>query len=465
MSDTATQTSGLVPNASIIDQDVLINKLITDFSKNNSDYWTFKNIKTVEDPQTYMQYPAMMVPELQGKIMDTLLVADPNIRHIYDPFMGSGIIMTQAILRGLDFRGIDINPLAALICRAKMGPFNCDKMDEKGTHVQLNAALDRSRCYQAEFPGLNKWFHKDAIIELSKLRRAIRLESDLWARRFFWVTLGETVRLTSNSRTSTFKLHVRSKEDLDKNHRSPFKVFDDVLFKNLSKLRSFQKSLTSAGRLLENNYQGKIELILGDSSSENYRPQSADVDVLMTSPPYGDNRTTVPYGQFSYLPLQWIDGQDIDPSYDSAILKSTCQIDSMSLGGSLKDIDNKATFLQGISPTLDKVVSELKDAPKDKLAKVVGFCHDFYRAVDNFMYQMKPNTLLVWTLGNRNVHHMVIPFDEIVQDILCAKGCRLISKFERSIYSKRMAPRNGTSKTICKETILIFRYLSNGQNS
>ena len=30
------------------------------------------------------------------------------------------------------------------------------------------------------------------------------------------------------------------------------------------------------------------------------------VDLICTSPPYGDNHTTVTYGQFSILPLLWI---------------------------------------------------------------------------------------------------------------------------------------------------------------
>ena len=43
-------------------------------------------------------------------------------------------------------------------------------------------------------------------------------------------------------------------------------------------------------------------------------------DLLVTSPPYGDNRTTVPYGQHAFLPLQWVELSDIgkDIPYDCA---------------------------------------------------------------------------------------------------------------------------------------------------
>lgn len=34
-------------------------------------------------------------------------------------------------------------------------------------------------------------------------------------------------------------------------------------------------------------------------------------DLMITSPPYGDSRTTVAYGQFSRLSLQWLDLENI----------------------------------------------------------------------------------------------------------------------------------------------------------
>ncbi len=64
-------------------------------------------------------------------------------------------------------------------------------------------------------------------------------------------------------------------------------------------------------------------------------------DLLISSPPYGDNATTVTYGQFSYLPLQWIDLDDINESVDKELLNLQNKIDSSSLGGSLKEAAEK----------------------------------------------------------------------------------------------------------------------------
>lgn len=52
----------------------------------------------------------MMVPQMVRKILDEICIIDPNIKHIHDPFVGSGTILTESMLRGLEFTGRDINP-------------------------------------------------------------------------------------------------------------------------------------------------------------------------------------------------------------------------------------------------------------------------------------------------------------------------------------------------------------------
>ena len=50
---------------------------------------------------------------------------DPNIgeRTVFDPFAGSGSVLTEAMFRGLGFLGMDVNPLAVLLCKVRLGPF------------------------------------------------------------------------------------------------------------------------------------------------------------------------------------------------------------------------------------------------------------------------------------------------------------------------------------------------------
>lgn len=93
------------------------------YLKNLGDeYWSFKNEYKRDHSHSYFRYPAMMVPQMIRKILDEICEANPNIKHIHDPF-GSGTILTETMLRGLEFTGRDINPLSILLCKVKAGPF------------------------------------------------------------------------------------------------------------------------------------------------------------------------------------------------------------------------------------------------------------------------------------------------------------------------------------------------------
>ena len=195
---------------------------------------------------------------------------------------------------------------------------------------------DRGRSFEASFPGLRKWFDVRAINELSRIRRAIRRVDHTWCRQVLWTALAETVRLTSNSRTSTFKLHVRSPGDLKSRCVNPMKTFEAVGSDISERLHEEAGALREAGHLSKDGYyRGEVSIRLGDSRVSN--AETGPHDLVVTSPPYGDNTSTVPYGQYSYLPLQWIDLEDIDAEAHADCLRTTYEIDRRSLGGSRKN--------------------------------------------------------------------------------------------------------------------------------
>ena len=160
-----------------------------------------------------LRYPAMMVPCMQGDIIDVILAHRPGRCRILDPFVGSGTIMTEALVRDLDFTGVDINPLAALVCEAKAA---IDAgADVEGAAQTVLAALRRDVCetIDVEFPGRAKWFDDASSVKFSILRRAIMQVAVIGERKVMWTVFAETVRLCSNSRTSTYKLHIRKTDD------------------------------------------------------------------------------------------------------------------------------------------------------------------------------------------------------------------------------------------------------------
>lgn len=432
---------------------------LTSYSRGNEDYWSFRGKAVREHTHAYLQYPAMMVPQMQGELIRIIRELLPKIKSVYDPFVGSGTIMTESMLQGLDFKGQDINPLAVLICKTKRGPFFENALQKKIENLINAIDEDKSDFIEIDFPNLFKWFRRDVCVELSRIRRAIKNETSKWSRRFFWVALAETVRLSSNSRTSTFKLHIRPREEIHGRDISPVEIFKRILRDNFNKLSTIKGLLKKEGVLNKAHFAGSVEIKLADSAKglDTNEGDKERFDLLVTSPPYGDNTTTVPYGQYSYLPLQWIDRYDIDGSADDSFLSTTHEIDQRSLGGSKVNALEESREMKKLSTSFSKTIENLKNEPIDRPVRVAAFCRDLNKCIDPILNTLKSDAYMIWTIGNRRVGRQVVPMDDILSEFLMARGAAEVTRFQRKIPSKRMAVKNNFANTMRMETILVFK--------
>lgn len=416
------------------------------------------------------QYPAMMVPVVQRKIIQLVKEAAPQTHTLLDPFMGSGTTLAAGMLNGLDCYGQDINPMSILLAKVKAEAFNQIACQRAAVRLWKRVDVDDSFVVEADFPNLYKWFTESVACGLSKLVRAIRQEGQLAIRRLFWITLAETVRLTSNDRTSTFKLHARSADDTAKRKPLPLKIFKQLFAQNLEDIALYAEQLSNQGYLLENTYTGHVRIGVVDSSKHIELPprrfqQTATAaqvpngfDLIVTSPPYGDNLTTVPYGQHSYLPLQWIDFADIDPAVSRDCLSTTHEIDNRSLGGRLVSVSKyDQEMYSRLSPSFDANIQALLKTKPKEVRKVVCFVRDLNAVLERCAKAVKTDGYLIWTIGNRKVGGLEIHNNLILSDLLAQHNIVKVHKIERVIQNKRMAVRNKTTSTMTKEEILIFR--------
>ncbi|MCK4764241.1 MAG: site-specific DNA-methyltransferase [Candidatus Aminicenantes bacterium] len=438
-----------------------LRKRLMSYGTGDKNYWSFRGKAAREHAHSYLQYPAMMVPQMQRKLIEIIRELVPGIKSVYDPFVGSGTVLTESMLQGLDFRGQDINPLAVLICRTKRGPFFEKALREKTENLFKNIEADDSKDVDIDFRNIDKWFRPDIAGELSRIRKAIKREPAKWSRRFFWVALSETVRLSSNSRTSTFKLHIRPAGEIKTREISPIEIFKKIVYANHGKLSKIRKLLEANSFIKRDYFTGSVEILLADSTkalnSNGNGNGKNKFDLLVTSPPYGDNATTVPYGQYSYLPLQWIELSDIDEKIDDSYLSTTHAIDSISLGGLKKDALEDSDKIGKLSVTFSETIKSLQDEPRDRAVRVAAFCRDLNNCIDPILDTLKPDAYMIWTIGNRRVGKRSIPMDDILSELIAARGAKNILKFDREIPSKRMAVKNNFADTMRKESILVFK--------
>lgn len=407
-----------------------------------------------------LNYPAMMVPSVQEPIIKNLAETFNGEVSLLDPFMGAANTLVTGMKYGLDVFGQDINPLSVLLGKVKTQYYTQEELNASKDSVQSKIDVDTSIKKEVCFHNIDKWFKNDVQIELSSLYRAIASERSLKMRRFLWVTLAEVIRLTSNDRTSTFKLHVRSKDDIQNRKLSPIKYFFSTLNRSITDMNNFCLILKENGLIEAKKYNKQAKVVWGDSL-KGIRTKRK-FNLLVTSPPYGDNQTTVTYGQFSYLPLQWIPIEDIDNKIGLDYLKTAQEIDASSIGGKmLQDFSEKKEALFEKSNTLKQLFESFNDDEQKKAKKVINFVHDLDKTIDNSLKRLNVGAYMVWTVGNRNVNKQVVKNDKILMDLLTSKGIDLMTDLDRDILSKRMPGRNNFSNTMSKEKILIFKTPTN----
>lgn len=439
--------------------DDLIVAEVDRLTSEDSSIWTCPDHNRREYVHSFFQYPAMMIPVVQKKLIETICRSHGNVQNMLDPYMGSATTIVACMENGLNCYGQDINPLAILIANVRTGPFYVESIRDKSEILLRRVKADLSRKIEAHFENIDFWFKSKIKIELSRIVRAIRKEKRLAVRRFFWVILAETVRLSSNDRTSTFKLHRRPIKEIENRDFSATDVFEFHLEQSIEDYRLHADLLKKSEQLSNGAYKHDIEIRLLDSKESVYVPGGAPFyDLLVTSPPYGDNKTTVPYGQHSYLPLQWIDLDDIDSRANKLFLRTASEIDRRSLGGKIGAIKPESReALDKISPTLKRIHSRLlKDSPH-KVKKVTAFFTNLNDSISTIMSALRPNSYLVWTIGNRRVNDLEIRNNQILIELLTHHGCMLIKQVEREILNKRMARRNNETALMNTEDILIFR--------
>lgn len=398
-----------------------------------------------------LRYPAMMVPCMQGDIIDAILDYKPGHCRVLDPFVGSGTVMTEALVRGLNFTGVDINPLAAMVCEAKAA---VDAgADVEGAAQAVLSALRRDVCetVDVEFPGRTKWFDDESAVKFSTLRRAIVQVEDEGARKVMWAVFAETVRLCSNSRTSTYKLHIRASGDrIDANR--VLQTFEINLRQTLKRVEDY-RDLISA----RSDKRPSVRVICDDARKTALEWSTADHQILVTSPPYGDNQTTIPYGQFSYLAMRWIPECDLPSARAAQLMANTNSLDAVSLGGTVRGADDKEAVARAASRHFDAFVRAAESADrKHIIRKVASFISDFADALNHVRSSSPGTAHWVLTTGNRTVAGLTVPLDAICNDLVTGLGGKPIASLLRHLPNKRMPSRNSQGVMITAETTAVF---------
>lgn len=409
------------------------------------DDWTFSGAPTRELTHCFHDYPARMIPQVAGKLLDSFGMA---AKCLFDPYSGSGTSLVEANIRGINASGTDLNPLARLIAKAKTATPET-KLLEKQISVFNKMALDeklRKFKETQEIYGISRldfWFKPAVIERLYKLRKFINTIDDEEIRLFFQVAFSETVRESSNTRNEEFKLYRYSDDKLTKFNPDVFSIMSSKLQRNFDGYKKYKVIIENLKHRPRADVYGFNTV---DGIPEN-SIQLESVDIVVTSPPYGDSGTTVAYGQYSRLSAAWLELEEPD------------KIDRKLMGGrTLKELSSFP------SKSLNIAIAEVRKSDEKRAREVASFYSDLISSISNVAKVVKKNGYACYVVGNRKVKGVVLPTDIAVRDFFASYGFEYVNTFIRSIPNKRMPSKNSPTNaagildsTMTQEYIVIMR--------
>ncbi len=383
-------------------------------------------------------YPAMMIPQVARTILKKY---GQDAKTLLDPYCGTGTSLVEANISGIEAIGTDLNPLARLIAEVKTKVIDLEKIDGELLKYQHYLDPANENELQNVIPkniDVNFWFTKDAIKQLGTIKIYINKIENQKVKNFFKVAFSETVRECSLTRNGEFKLYRIEKEKIGQVKVNGFETMINKLWRNRRGLKEFieLKNNQSETHIYDFN---TVERDFFDLIKEN------SIDIVVTSPPYGDSHTTVAYGQYSRLSAEWLD------------LPEPGKVDSKLMGSKKKYLRNK-------SELLDECISKVKYIDEKRGREVESFYADYYDSICNISTRIKEYGFACFVVGNRRVKKVQLPTDEITKEFFEKQGFVHIETIIRNIPNKRMPSRNSptniegqTESTMNNEYIVIMK--------
>lgn len=204
-----------------------------------------------------------------------------------------------------NFIGFDLNPLAVMISNAKLTTIHKNTLYEAKNLIfeELNNTNkifpNNNNNILSRIKNIDFWINKDAQNELLKLYYSIintcKILNNNSLNNILLLVFSETLREVSYTRNNEFKLfRMKNYETYKPNVIAIFtNKLDEIYVKYINYYYP---------KLIEN----KIKYHIYNSFFDNKKYNLNKVDTILTSPPYGDSKTTVAYGQFSTFINEWL---------------------------------------------------------------------------------------------------------------------------------------------------------------
>jgi hypothetical protein len=247
---------------------------------------------------------------------------------VLDPFTGSGTVQVEALARGMPSVGIDIDPLACFVTKAKttlvdpgdldegleqiesvLGPYCRDERTVAGLAANdlSEAAFEAGSqgLWYPAIPNLEHWFRRYVVIDVARLLWAIgeaRLGEE--RTRFFRACVASIIRYVSNADPYPVSALEVSSVQAARNATREIDVFATFAARARRHIEGMAALVKRCGGVARG---AATDIVCGDTLSARKELSAAELPVdyplVVTSPPYC---TAVNYSRRHKLEMYWL---------------------------------------------------------------------------------------------------------------------------------------------------------------
>jgi DNA modification methylase len=339
---------------------------------------------------------------------------------VLDPMVGSGTTVVEAFLLGRKGIGIDIDPLARLICRVKTSRLQTEKASVAGGEVlsrALSVDMDKERVRRLfdEFDTdsrkfLDYWFLRETQQQIASLLIAINERTDVRIKEFLLLVLSSVIITKSGGVSLARDLaHSRPHRDMSKVPRNAYDQFRKALLKIIPALHQLPA------------HRNGIQIKDGDARDLPLANNS--VDLIVTSPPYANALDYMRAHKFS---LVWLGHSISDLGEHRSKYIGSERIGTLS--------DQLPDFTLTVLGKLAAL-----DAKKERIVR--KYFSEMKQVFQEMLRVMKTDTASIIVVGPSTMRGYVIPTQECLADIGRSIGFDVVGINARKLdRNRRMMP-------------------------
>lgn len=267
----------------------LFKKIKTDSS------WAFvdkKRKETAYITHGYHRYPAKFIPQIVSRLAQRYTKKDDLI---VDPFGGCGTTLVESKAMGRQSIGVDINPVAVLIAKAKKTPIKPSELEKY--FLKLKNKIDsfnkNTKIKVPKHERIDYWFKSEEKRKLAFLFSEISKIKNRKIRDFFYCGFSNILKNCSIWLQKSNK----PTRDFNKNISDPFIVF-------MRQIKAMLKGNIDFFNLLQQRKFLRKSCNMYCADARKIPTKANSVNLIVTSPPYV---TSYEYADLHQLTTLWFE--------------------------------------------------------------------------------------------------------------------------------------------------------------